>query len=104
MAFGAAAFLGELTGVEGVADVHFLEEALDEEEHAVALIGIERHEGDLGRFGAADDGLFVFAPEGDACFGVAAAFHPVVDRVGDARGLAIERCENVVGVFEGEVG
>ena len=89
----AAHFVGE-HGAAGEGEV----------EHAVALIGIERHEGDLGRFGAANDGLLVVAPEGDAFVGEAAAFQPWRNDEGDAHGVAMERGENAEGVFGGDVG
>jgi hypothetical protein len=63
-------------GLDGFSEAHFIGEqgasVEGEVEHALALIGIERAEGDVLRVASRDDAGFVFAAQEAAFLGVAA--------------------------------
>ena len=75
-------------GLDGFAETHFIGKqgalAECEVEHSLALVGVERVEGDVLGVPAGDDSGFVFATEGDAFGGALAGFEERRDVLGDA--------------------
>ena len=92
-------------GLDGFAEAHFIGEqgalAEREVEHSLALVGVERVEGDVLRVAAGDDSGLVIAAEGDAFGGALAGLEEGLYVLGDADfGAAAEFRKGFGGVCE----